>query len=322
MDKIAKKQALIIFLKGAVMGSANVIPGVSGGTFAIILGILERLVDAVKSFNKHAIELLLKRQFKELAKHTDLAFLTQLFTGMLVAIFSLAKLLEYLLKDHAVYVWAFFFGLILASVYFVGKRVSKWQVSTVAAFVVGVTLAIGTSFLAPSVENDSLPYVFLCGVLAISAMVLPGLSGSFILLLLGNYKLIMIDGISNFRLELLIPFAAGCGVGLLAFSYVLSYVLKRFKDATISLLTGFILGSLLVIWPWQTPIYAEVSPGVPLLKHGEQVLFKYEQYLPDAFNGEVIGAIVFAALGLALMCFAERKAHGSPSKSQPTPQSE
>ena len=124
----------------------------------------------------------------------------------------------------------------------------------------------------------------------------------------------MIEGVSNLRLDLLIPFAAGCGVGLLAFSYVLSYVLKKFRDVTISLLTGFILGSLLVIWPWQTPVYAETSPGVQLMKDGEPVLFKYTQYLPDTFSYEVMAAIALAILGAALMWFAERNAHPNGGK--------
>ncbi len=309
MKKNSISEAIAVFLKGAVMGSANVIPGVSGGTFAIILGILERIVDAIKSFNKHALELLFKRQFKELIKHTDLVFLIELFSGMLFAIFTLAKLLEILLEKCPVFVWAFFFGLILASVYFVGRRVSKWRIATVVAFVIGVALATGTSLLAPAVENDSMLYVFFCGMIAISAMILPGVSGSFILILLGNYELIMIEGVSNLRFELLLPFAAGCGIGLLAFSYLLSYVLKKFKDVTISLLTGFILGSLVVIWPWQAPVYAKDAAGEILLKDGEAVIFKYSQHLPDAMNGEVIGAIALILLGMAIMWFAERNAH-------------
>lgn len=309
MDKKAISDAVVVFLKGTVMGTANVIPGVSGGTFAIILGILERIVDAIKSFNKRALELLFKRQFKELIRHTDLVFLMQLFAGMLFAIFSLAKLLEVLFERYPELVWAFFFGLILASVYFVGKRVSKWRTATVAAFVIGVAIATGTSMLSPAVENASLPYVFLCGMLAISAMILPGVSGSFILILLGNYELIVIDGIGNLRFEVLIPFAAGCGIGLLAFSYLLSYVLKRFKDVTISALTGFILGSLLVIWPWKTPLYKLDELGAQLLKDGEPVIFKYECVLPKSFDGTVIAAIALALVGIALMWFAERNAH-------------
>jgi putative membrane protein len=313
MDKSTISNAVVVFLKGAVMGTANVIPGVSGGTFAIILGILERIVDAIKSFNKRALELLIKRQFKELIKHTDLVFLMQLFAGMIFAAVSLAKLLEFLFAQYPELVWAFFFGLILASVYFVGRRVSKWRVATVAAFVIGVAIATGTSFLSPAVENPSLPYVFLCGMLAISAMILPGVSGSFLLILLGNYELIVIDGIGNLRFEILIPFAAGCGIGLLAFSYLLSYVLKRFKDVTISTLTGFILGSLLVIWPWKEEIHLRGSLGEIILKDGEPVLERYARVMPDNFDGEVVGAIVLVLIGIALMWFAERNAHSDKS---------
>jgi putative membrane protein len=313
MDKSAISNAVVVFLKGAVMGTANVIPGVSGGTFAIILGILERIVDAIKSFNKRALELLIKRQFKELIKHTDLVFLMQLFAGMIFAIVSLAKLLEFLFAQYPELVWAFFFGLILASVYFVGRRVSKWRVVTVAAFVIGVAIATGTSLLSPAVENPSIPYVFLCGMLAISAMILPGVSGSFLLILLGNYELIVIDGIGNLRFEILIPFAAGCGIGLLAFSYLLSYVLKKFKDVTISTLTGFILGSLLVIWPWKNPVYKLNELGEQLLKDDEPVIFKYQRFIPDSFDGQVVAAIALVLVGIALMWFAERNAHSDES---------
>lgn len=321
MNRQGMLEAAKVFFKGAVMGAANVIPGVSGGTFAIILGILERIVDAIKSFNKRALELLFKGQIKELIKHTDLIFLIELFAGMGFAIFTLARLLELLLEKCPVFVWAFFFGLILASVYFVGRRVSRWRIATVVAFVLGVALATGTSFLAPAVENDSMIYIFLCGMIAISAMILPGISGSFILILMGNYKLIMIEGVSNLRFDLLLPFAAGCGIGLLAFSYLLSYVLKKFRDVTISLLTGFILGSLVVIWPWQAPVYATDAAGEILLKDGEAVIFKYSQQLPAAMNAEVIGAIALALLGMAIMWFAERNAHSddtSVSSDKPT----
>ncbi len=309
MEKSKITEGFVTFLKGLVMGTANVIPGVSGGTFAIILGILERIVDAIKSFNKTALELLIKRRFKDFAEHTDLAFLVQLFAGMGFAIFSLAKILEFLFEKYPEFVWAFFFGLILASVYYVGRRVSRWWFGTAAAFVIGAGIAVSISFLSPAVQNDSLPYVFLCGMLAISAMILPGISGSFILILLGNYELIVIDGIGNLRFEILIPFAAGCGIGLLAFSYLLSFLLKKFKDVTISALTGFILGSLLVIWPWKEEIHLRDGLGELILKDGEPVLERYARVLPDGFDGEVIGAIVLVLLGIALMWLAERNAH-------------
>ncbi len=309
MEKSKITEGFVTFLKGLVMGTANVIPGVSGGTFAIILGILERIVDAIKSFNKTALELLIKRRFKDFAEHTDLAFLVQLFAGMGFAIFSLAKILEFLFEKYPEFVWAFFFGLILASVYYVGRRVSRWWFGTAAAFVIGAGIAVSISFLSPAVQSDSLPYVFLCGMLAISAMILPGISGSFILILLGNYELIVIDGIGNLRFEILMPFAAGCGIGLLAFSYLLSFLLKKFKDVTISALTGFILGSLLVIWPWKEEIHLRDGLGELILKDGEPVLERYARVLPDGFDGEVIGAIVLVLLGIALMWLAERNAH-------------
>lgn len=301
------KESFIVFLKGMVMGTANVIPGVSGGTFAIIMGILERIVDAIKAFDKTALQLIIKRDFRAFIKHTDLVFLIELFAGMAFAIFSLAKLLEFLFDKYPSLVWAFFFGLILASVYYVGKRVSRWNITAMLFFILGVILATGTSLLSPAVSNDSIPYVFLCGMIAISAMILPGISGSFILILLGNYELIVIDGIGDLNLRVLIPFAAGCGIGLLAFSWLLSFILKKFRNVTIASLTGFILGSLLVIWPWKNPVY-ETETGSMIIKDGEPVILGYERFMPDALNGEVMLAVALAAAGIALMCFAERHA--------------
>jgi len=308
MKLIKAKEPVTVFLKGIVIGTANVIPGVSGGTFAIIMGILERIVDAIKAFDRKALQLVMKGEFRAFISHTDLLFLMELFAGMLFAIFSLAKLLEFLFDKYPSLVWAFFFGLILASVYYVGKRVTRWNITAVFFFIIGVIFATGTSFLSPAVSNDSIPYVFICGMFAISAMILPGISGSFILILLGNYELIVIDGIGDLNLRVLIPFAAGCGVGLLAFSWLLSFILKKFRNVTIASLTGFILGSLLVIWPWKNPVY-ENETGTRIIKDGQPVILGYERFIPDSFNGEVLLAVFLAVSGMALMCLAERNAH-------------
>jgi putative membrane protein len=227
------------------------------------------------------------------------------------AIFSLAKLLEFAFARYPVFVWAFFFGLILASVYYIGKRVNKWNASTIIGFIAGAGIAAGVSFLSPSVQNDNPAYLFLCGMLAISAMILPGISGSFILILLGNYELVVIEGVGNLHFSILMPFAAGCGIGLLAFSYFLSFLLKRFKDVTISTLTGFILGSLLVIWPWKNAVYRLNQLGEPLMKDGEPVIFKYERFVPHKIDTEVAGALLLALLGMAVMWYAESKASKS-----------
>jgi len=248
------KEFISLFFKGMAMGAANVIPGVSGGTIALITGIFERLINAIKSFNGQAIKLLFSGKIKELVAHTDLVFLIAVFGGVAASIISVARLFDYLFEHYPVYIWSFFFGLILASVYFVGKTVEKWNFSVIAAFIIGTVAAVSITLLTPASENDSFLYLMICGVVAVCSMILPGLSGSFVLILMGNYQLVMIDAINQMRLDILLPVVIGSAVGLLGFSYILSWVFKKYRNQTISILTGFILGSLGVIWPWKEAI--------------------------------------------------------------------
>ena len=301
-------------LKGAGIGTANVIPGVSGATIAVITGIFERLINAIKSFDITAIKLLCQGKFKAFAQHTDLSFLTPVMIGVLGAILSLAKLLDYLFAVYPVYVWAYFFGLILPSVYYVGKTVNKWTVTNVALFLAGTAFAVSLTFFNSAVENSNPLYVFLCGVIAICSMILPGISGSFILILMGNYKLIVLEAINNRDLVLLLPFMAGCGVGLIAFSHLMSWILKQFKDQTIATLTGFVLGSLATIWPWKTEQHMVDALGQPLLKEGEPVISGYQFSLPEAFNSETIIALIIIGVGIASICITEYIASNTPEQ--------
>lgn len=298
----------ILILKGVAMGAANVIPGVSGGTMALITGIFERLIDAIKSFNIQAIKLLFGFKLKEFAKHTDLYFLLAVFGGIAVAIITLAKLFDYLFTNYPVYIWAYFFGLVLASVYFVGKTVKSWNTAVVITFILGTTIAVIISVMNPATENTGTFYLLLCGAVAMCSMILPGLSGSFVLILMGNYQLVMIDAVNDRNLEILIPVGIGAVLGLLAFSHILSWVFKRFRDQTISLLTGFILGSLSVLWPWQKLIYMKDAAGEIILKKGEPIVMKYERILPDTFSSEVIFAIFFAVAGIVSIWAIEKAA--------------
>ena len=295
------------------MGAANVIPGVSGGTMALITGIFERLIDAIKSFNIKAIKLLFALKFKEFAKHVDLYFLIAVFAGIAIAIITLARLFGYLFDSYPVYIWSYFFGLVLASVYFVGKTVSKWTLSVIITFIIGTAIAVVISVLNPATENSGFIYLLLCGVVAMCSMILPGLSGSFVLILMGNYQLVMIDAINDRNLGILIPVVIGAALGLLVFSHILSWVFKRYRDQTISLLTGFILGSLSILWPWQKLIYLKDEDGEIILKKGEPIVMKYEKILPDAFNTEVILAIIFAVVGI-LSIWAIEKAAATKSE--------
>lgn len=289
------------------MGAANVIPGVSGGTMALITGIFERLINAIKSFDVTAAKLLFSGKIKDFLKHIDFYFLVAVFFGVIVSIVSIARLLEYLFLHYPIYVWAFFFGLILASVYFVGKSVRKWNLSVIITFVAGTTAALSISMLNPATENDSFFYLIICGVVAICSMILPGLSGSFILILMGNYKLVMI-AVNHLDIEILLPVVIGAVVGLVAFSHILSWIYKKYKDQTISLLTGFILGSLGILWPWQHEVFLKDDLGNFILKNGEKVVQTTDTYIPESFNTEVIIAIALMIIGIITISLIEKVA--------------
>ncbi len=283
------KELFGVFIKGMAMGAANVIPGVSGGTIALITGIFERLINGIKSFNITALRLLLKGDFKAFAKHTDLAFLVALFLGVAVSILSLARLFDYLFINYPVYIWSFFFGLILASVYFVGKTVARWTWFVILAFIIGFAIALTITFLTPATQDESFFYLLICGVIAACSMILPGLSGSFVLILMGNYQLVMIDSINQLRFEILIPIVIGAFIGLLGFSYLLSWVFKRFRDQTIAVLTGFIFGSLGIIWPWKNELIQQFGD--------KEKVIGYDWLLPE-INLQFAIAISIMLLGV------------------------
>jgi putative membrane protein len=297
---------LYLVLKGFAMGAANVIPGVSGGTIALITGVFERLINAIKSFNVTAIKLLFKGKIKELIEYVDLYFLIAIFFGMVASVVTLAKILEYLFINYPVFVWAFFFGLILASVYYVGRTITKWNLSVIINFVIGTAVAIAITTLNPVTENDAFFYLIICGVVAICSMILPGLSGSFILILMGNYELVMIHAVSNMEIRILIPVIIGAIGGLMAFSHILSWIYKKYKDQTISILTGFIVGSLSILWPWKNAIYRMDESGEYILKNGEKIIQSYSRYIPDSFNTEVIIALFLILIGFISISLIEK----------------
>ncbi len=293
------------FLKGFAMGVANVIPGVSGGTIALLTGIFERLINALKSFDVEAVRLLLKFKFREFAQHVDFGFLLSVFVGVGVSIISVAKLLEFLFQSYPVYVWSFFFGLILVSVWFVGKSIGKIDVAAAVSFVIGAAVAFGLSVMNPATENTAFWYLIICGAVAVCSMILPGLSGSFVLILMGNYQLIMIYAVSHFDMKIIVPVAIGVVVGLLAFSHFLSWLLSRYARQTMAVLTGFIFGSLGTIWPWKTPVYL-MQDGAEVLKNGKPIIQSYQMYFPQEFSAEVAIAIVLMAAGMAALWALER----------------
>ena len=300
------KEYIIYALKGMAVGLANIIPGVSGGTIALITGIFERLINSIKSFGLSSLKLLINGKLKEFAKVTDLYFLVSLFTGVIVAIVLLAKVFDFLFSQYPVFIWSFFFGLILASVYFVGKTIENWKVTVIISFIIGTSLAVMFTFLTPATQNNNFFYLILCGVVAVCSMILPGLSGSFVLILMGNYQLVAIDAINNRDVGVIFPVLIGAVAGLIAFSHVLSWVFKRYKDQTIATLTGFILGSLGIIWPWKNPI-EEIF--------GEKVkVIGYDYFLPQ-LDTEFFIAVAIIIIGIVSIWILEKSAQNVEQKS-------
>lgn len=287
------------------VGLANIIPGVSGGTIALITGIFERLINSIKSFGISSLTLLLKGKFKEFAERTDLYFLISLFAGVIIAIVTVAKIFGLLFEEYPVFIWSFFFGLILASVYFVGKTIEHWKVSVVISFISGTIIAVTFAFFSPASQDDNFFYLVLCGVVAVCSMILPGLSGSFVLILMGNYQLVAIDAINNRDINILLPVLIGAVFGLIAFSHIISWVFKKYKDQTIGVLTGFILGSLVIIWPWKTPI--EKMFGDKLKPIG------YDYFLPE-INSEFSIALLIMLFGILSIWVMERSAENAELK--------
>lgn len=244
------KDYILIVLKGMAMGASDVVPGVSGGTIAFITGIYDELITSIKSIGAHSVSLLFKGRIKEFWKAINGNFLTALVIGIAISVFSLAKLITYLLINEPVLVWSFFFGLVLASSWFVSREVKEWSYKTLSSFFIGAILAFFITVATPAETPTALWFVFLCGAVAICAMILPGISGSFILVLLGKYFYVM-EALNTLNIAVLFTFGAGALVGLMSFSRLLSYALKNSRNITLAMLSGFMLGSLNKVWPWK-----------------------------------------------------------------------
>ena len=306
------KYYLILLLKGFGMGAANVIPGVSGGTIALVTGIYEQLINSLKSFNIQAVKLLFSGNFKSFIEHIQLKFLVSVFSGTALSIFSLAKVLEFFFSKNEQLVWSFFFGLIIASIYYVGKMVKSWNISTFISLVLGIVFAASLAFLKPVTQDDSFYYLIICGIVSVASMILPGLSGSYVLILMGNYQLIMLQSVSDpfSNLNILLPVILGAVVGFLGLSHGISFVLKKFYNSTISLLTGFVVGSLLIIWPWKIPLETIVG------RAGELKVVSYSWVFPDLYLTENIFCLILSFLGIFVVWLIEylgSKINSNPS---------
>jgi len=285
------------------MGVAEIIPGVSGGTIAFITGIYEELIESIKSVNSYGIKLLVSFRIKKFWSHINGPFLTTLLFGMIFSILFLSRIIEFLLTDHPFKIWGFFFGLIIASIFIIQKSINNKKLNLLVYFFVGLFLASYISLTAPSESSEELWFIFLSGALAISAMILPGISGSFILVFISKYEFIL-NALNNFELSILGIFLAGCVVGLLTFSRALSYLFRKFNDPIISLLMGFLAGSLIKIWPFYEVLDTN-SKNEPIYT---TPIFPTTQQ-----NSEITFFIIFCLLGIVGMYFVEKRLNSTDS---------
>jgi len=321
------RDKIFLVLKGLGMGAANKVPGVSGGVVAFVAGFYEEFIYSLRKINIKAFKLLINGRFKSFYNYINGKFIGLLFLGMIVSFFSVSKVLDYLIKYYELYIWSVFFGMIIGSIYYINKDFKDWNYKTYTALALGIIAGISISFLNPAKENDNLWFVFFCGIISVSGMTLPGFSGSFILILLGNYVLLLVDSVNALSdtffdlfsgdfsfihntqrirmLEVLVVFTLGSVVGLVTFSHILSYILKHYKSITLSTIIGFIVGSLGVVWPWKKTIYKLAEDGSHTLDStGTKVVLNYERYIPT-LNTETYYAIAFIFLGIIIVLALE-----------------
>lgn len=285
---------LLIYLKGMAMGAADVVPGVSGGTIALIVGVYERLLKAVGSCTPDKLLWLARGRIRETWQAIDGTFLVSLVAGILTSIVAFANLLGYLLKEHPEMTWSFFFGLIVVSVYIVGREVQRWNIWMVLLMLVGGGFAWMITVAAPVQWSTAPLFIFLAGAIAICAMILPGISGSFILVLLGLYATIL-GAVRSFDLVMLAIFAAGCAVGMLSFARIVSWLLEHARSATMAAATGLLIGSLNKVWPWkQTISWRENSKGVLEPLQQNNVLPATYETLTGEPSWWVVGIVLMA----------------------------
>lgn len=318
---------IFLILKGLGMGAANKVPGVSGGVVAFVAGFYEEFIYSLQKVNGKAFKLLINGRFKSFFNYLNGRFLSLLFFGMIVSYFSVSKVLDYLIKHYELYVWSVFFGMIIGSIYYINKDFKAWNYKTYVSLAIGIAIGLGISFLDPAKENDNLWFVFFCGIISVSGMTLPGFSGSFILILFGNYVLLLVDSVNalydtfyevfggNFSftenperirmLKVLVVFTLGSITGLVTFSHVLNYILKHYKSITLSTIIGFIIGSLGVVWPWKETQYKIQEGGGFLLdSSGARIIENYERYIPS-LNTETYYAVAYIIFGIAIVLALE-----------------
>jgi len=308
---------LIITLKGLAMGAADVVPGVSGGTIAFISGIYQELIDSINNVNVSALKTLKKDGLKAAWKQVNGSFLLALLTGIGISILTFSKIITHLLETQPILVWSFFFGLIIASITLIWKEITSWKLVDILFLLIGITVSYYITIARPVSSPDSYWYLFLSGFIAIIAMILPGISGAFILLLMGSYETVIgtintfREGLTTANSEILTQallklgvFAVGAIIGLKSFSKILHWMFEHHKNTTLTLLVGFMVGSLNKVWPWKEVLETRIN------SHGEVVPYIDKSILPQNFDGDpkIVMAIVLAILGFVLIFGMEKMA--------------
>lgn len=317
-------EKMSLFFKGLAMGAANKVPGVSGGTVSFVLGFYEELIYSFQKINGIAFKLLINGRFKSFFRYINAQFLGLVLAGSIFSYFSVSLVLDYFLKHYELYVWSWFFGMIIGSIWYIGKDFGEWNLKNTLSLIIGASVGIGISFLTPAAENDNLWFVFICGIIGVSGMTLPGLSGSFILILLGNYVLLLVDAVNvlfgvltdivlswNFDfvddperiryLKIIGVFTAGSAFGLVSISHVLGYVLKRWHQIVTAVIIGFITGSLGIVWPWKEKVYRQVNGEFLIDQNGNKIIENYRRFLPDLSQDTNWYAIFYAVVGILLI---------------------
>ncbi len=306
---------LLILLKGIAMGAADVVPGVSGGTIAFISGIYQELIDSINGINLSLLKTLKKEGIKAAWKQANASFLLSLLVGIAISVLTFSKIITHLLATKPIMVWSFFFGLIIASILLIWKQITNWKVVSIVALIAGIIITYFITIARPVSSPESYPYLFLSGFIAIIAMILPGISGAFILLLMGSYETVIgtinkfREGLVQMNMELLSTalmklgvFALGAIIGLKAFSKILHWMFDHHKNTTLALLVGFMIGSLNKVWPWKEVLETRIN------SHGETVPFIEKSILPHDFNGDaqIVTAILLAVFGFLVIYGMEK----------------
>ncbi|MCK0130787.1 DUF368 domain-containing protein [Flavobacteriaceae bacterium F08102] len=313
----------MLFVKGLAMGAANKVPGVSGGIVAFVTGFYEELIYSLQHVNGKAFKLLLNGRFKSFFRYVNGTFLILIFSGSVFSYFSVSLVLDYFLTHYELFVWSAFFGMILGSIVYIGRQFNDWSTKNIIGIVLGISLGVGISFMNPAKENDNLLFVFFCGIVGVTGMTLPGLSGSFILILLGNYVLLLVDSVNMLYrtildvfegdfsfltdvvrlhyLKIIGSFTAGSAFGLVVTSQILGYVLKRWHQLVTAVIIGFISGSLGTVWPWKETVYKRVDGVYVYDTAGHKIIENYHRYIPDFGRKETWLAFGFVILGIIIV---------------------